>query len=92
MDDQWKHATGVESSWYDLKRDFDREGTICARGASYYRTISVQGPFLFAVVKEKYVFYHDAGNWTQYNTATNVTLGVINSSSLHPLRLVSTSK
>jgi hypothetical protein len=81
-----RHATGVETSWYDLKRELNREGESCRPGASYYRTISVEGPFLFAVVKGKYVFYHDAGKWTQYNSAHSVTFGIINSSSLHPLR------
>jgi hypothetical protein len=81
-----RHATGVESSWYDLKREFDRKGESCRPGASYYRTISVEGPFLFAVVKGKYVFYHDGGKWTQYESATNVTFGVIKSSDLHPPR------
>ncbi len=86
MDNRLICATGVETSWYDLKQEFDREGDSCRPGASYYRTISIEGPFLFAVVKGEYVFYHDAGKWIQYNSAHGVRFGVINSSTLHPLR------
>jgi hypothetical protein len=91
MGNESRCATGVESSWYDLKREFNRKGENCRPGASYYRTISVEGPFLFAVVKGKYVFYHDAGKWTQYESANSIKFGVINSPSLHPPRLPPTS-
>ncbi|CAF1145310.1 unnamed protein product [Adineta steineri] len=91
MNNETRHATGIESSWYDLKHEFDRIGDGCEPGASYYRTISVEGPLLFAVIKDKYVFYHDAGKWAQYKSANNVTVGVLKSTSLHPRRSVRTS-
>ncbi|UJR18264.1 hypothetical protein I4U23_005167 [Adineta vaga] len=67
-------ATGVESSWHDLKYQFSRTGESCRPDAIYYRTISFQGPYLFAVVDNNYVFYHDAGKWTQYESANSITL------------------
>ncbi|CAF1273868.1 unnamed protein product [Adineta steineri] len=91
MYNETRHATGIESSWYDFKHEFDRIGDSCGSGASYYRTISVEGPLLFAVIKDKYVFYHDAGKWAQYRSANNVTFGVLKLTSLHPRRSVRTS-
>ena len=86
MDNEPEHVRGVETSWYDLKREFNRTGENCRPGASYYRTISVEGPYLFAVVKGKYVFYHDAGKWTQDYNAKGVMFSTINSSDLYPPR------
>ncbi|UJR18267.1 hypothetical protein I4U23_005170 [Adineta vaga] len=89
MANQSRRATGVESSWHDLKYQFSRTGESCRPGATYYRTISFQGPYLFAVVDNNYVFYHDAGKWTQYESANSITFGIIHSPTLHPERVSS---
>jgi hypothetical protein len=86
MDFEPGHAIGVETSWYDLKREFNRTGESCRPRALYYRTISVDGPYLFAVVKEKYVFYHGGSKWTQDYNANGVMFSTINSSDLYPPR------
>jgi hypothetical protein len=64
-------ARGIEKSWDDLKVEFNRIGDGIP-GATHYKTVSAQGPQLFAVLDENRVFYHDNGQWFRYITATNV--------------------
>jgi hypothetical protein len=70
-------AIGIERAWDSLKMEFDRSGPGIP-GATYYKTISAQGPQLFAVVDENQVFYHDKGQWFRYITATDVKFGQMN--------------
>ena len=48
-------AKGIERSWSELQQEFERTGPGYP-GATYYRTISAQGPQLFAAVNNKWVF------------------------------------
>jgi hypothetical protein len=66
-----KTATGVERSWFDLKIEFGRQGDGLS-GAKYYKTVSKEGPQLFAVKLDQSVWYHDEGKWHKYQTATDV--------------------
>ncbi|CAF4397626.1 unnamed protein product, partial [Rotaria sordida] len=50
QDLKFVHANGIESSWYDLKHKFNRQGVECDSTASYYEKISKRGPELFAIV------------------------------------------
>ncbi|CAF1113971.1 unnamed protein product [Adineta steineri] len=67
---------GIEQSWEELKRDFNRIGPGCP-SALYFKTISAEGPELFAVVNDNAVFYHDNGQWYRYITACNIKFGII---------------
>jgi hypothetical protein len=78
-------ALGIERSWDHLKEEFNRSGPGIP-GATYYKTISLQGPQLFAVVDEKQVFYHDNGHWYPYNTATDIKFGQRNTTTDDPQR------
>ena len=66
------YVTGRESSWYDLKRQFNRQGGKLNSPASYYQRISVNGPELFAIRNDRSVFYHNNDQWHKYVTAQNV--------------------
>lgn len=70
-------AFGVERSWEQLQAEFDRQGPGYP-GAAYYKTISLKGPQLFAVVNNEWVLYHDAGQWHRYISATDIKLGRMN--------------
>ena len=83
-----KHAIGIEQSWEELKRDFDRTGPECP-DAMHFKTISLQGPQLFAVTNDNQVFYHDNGHWYRYITAFDVKFGIIESSSSNIQRTTS---
>lgn len=74
MDSKPKHVVGIEQSWEELKRDLKRSGSGYPN-ALYYKTISPEGPQLFAVVNEKLVLYHENEQWHQYITACNVKFG-----------------
>lgn len=76
VDSMPKRALGIEQSWEELKRDFARTGPECP-GAVYFKTISVQGPQLFAVVDDQQVFYHEHGNWHRYITAFDIKFGTM---------------
>jgi hypothetical protein len=76
-------AKGIESSWYDLKRKFDLQGAECNSLASYYEKISQQGPQLFAIVNNTFVFYHDQDQWYNYRSAQNITCAIIPSSQVN---------
>jgi hypothetical protein len=77
----WNVSTkGIESSWYDLKRKLNRNGTECDSSASYYEKISPKGPQLFAVVNNTFAFFHDNGAWHNYRTARNIKCYIIPSS------------
>jgi hypothetical protein len=78
-------TTGIERSWLDLKLEFNRQGEGLP-GATYYKTISEQGPQLFAVRPDQTVWYHDENKWHKYITATNVTYDKVRSKDLNPIR------
>ncbi|CAF1147344.1 unnamed protein product [Didymodactylos carnosus] len=80
-----KTATGIERTWIDLKIECNRHGQGLA-GAKYYKTISFQGPELFAVQLDQSVWYHDQNKWHRYQTASNVKYDKIQSSDLNPTR------
>ncbi|CAF5092799.1 unnamed protein product [Rotaria sp. Silwood1] len=85
-----KKPTGIESSWLNLKLEFGRRGEGLP-GAKYYKTISVEGPQLFAVKPDQSVWYHDANQWHRYQTAADVKYGQIHSPDLNPRRGTFTS-
>lgn len=55
-------AVGINRSWDSLRVDFGRSGP-GVPGATHYKTISLEGPEIFAVLDNKQVFYHDRGEW-----------------------------
>jgi len=70
-DSTLKIATGIECSWLDLKLQFNLQGEELP-GARYYKTISAQGPILFAVKPDQTVWYYNEDIWYRYQTATDV--------------------
>ncbi|CAF1093827.1 unnamed protein product [Rotaria magnacalcarata] len=82
-----KIATGIERAWFDLKLEFKRRGEGLP-GAKYYKTISVQGPQLFAVRMDQTVWYHDADIWHKYITARDIKYGKMQSSDLNPKPII----
>lgn len=86
-----KRAVGIEQSWEELQRDFGRTGSECP-DAIYFKTISAQGPHLFAVVDDSQVFYHDNGKWHRYITAFDIQIGTIESNDLNIQRAASDEK
>jgi hypothetical protein len=80
-----KQVLGIEHSWEELKEELGRTGTGYP-GATYFKTISYQGPQLFAVVDDNSVFYHDHGQWYRYITACDIKFGRIESSNTNPKR------
>jgi hypothetical protein len=85
VDYQFVYAKGIESSWYDLKRKFNRQGVECNPTASYYEKISRRGPQLFAIVNQTSVFYHDKDEWYKYRSAENIKCDIIPWSGLNSL-------
>ncbi len=83
-----KRALGIERSWEELKEEMGRTGPGYP-GAIYFKTISFQGPQLFAVVNDKSVFYHNHGEWHRYMTACDIKFGTMESSDLNPDRATS---
>jgi hypothetical protein len=83
-----KRALGIERSWEELKEEMGRTGPGYP-GAIYFKTISVQGPQLFAVVNDDSVFYHDHGKWHRYITAYDIKFGTIESTNPNPTRAMS---
>ena len=69
-------AKGIEKSWSELQREFGRNGSGYP-GATYFKTISPEGPELFAVVNKKWVLYHDGGKWHRYITACDIKFDTI---------------
>jgi hypothetical protein len=86
VDLRTKQVIGIESSWYDLKREFSREGDGCKQRASYYRTISADGPQLFAVDDDHAVYYHHDDVWSLYLSGRILKFGIMNSVDPHPPR------
>ncbi|CAF3430654.1 unnamed protein product [Rotaria sp. Silwood2] len=72
-------AIGVMNSWPSLCIECDRQGSSCpAKRAVHFKMISPRGPQLFAVSLDTLkVFYHDEGQWHQYQSARNVQLGTL---------------
>jgi hypothetical protein len=74
-----KRALGIERSWEELKEEMGRTGPGYP-GAIYFKTISFQGPQLFAVVNDDSVFYHEHGEWYRYITAYDIKFDTMKSS------------
>ncbi len=83
-----KRALGIERSWEELKEEMGRTGPGYP-DAVYFKTISFQGPQLFAVVNDDSVLYHEHGEWHRYITACDVKFGTMESSNLNPNRATS---
>lgn len=69
-------AKGIEKPWSDLQREFGRSGAGYP-GATYFKTISPEGPELFAVVNKRWVLYHEGGKWHRYVTACDIKFDTI---------------
>ena len=80
-----KRVLGIERSWEELKEEMDRTGSGYP-GAAYFKTISVQGPHLFAVINDDSVFYHDNNQWYRYITAYDIRFGTMESNDPNPAR------
>ncbi|CAF4036502.1 unnamed protein product [Rotaria magnacalcarata] len=80
-----KRAVGIKRSWEELKKELDRTGSGYP-GAVYFKTISAQGPQLFAVVNNDSVFYNDHGKWHRYITACNIQFGRMEFNNSNPDR------
>jgi hypothetical protein len=74
-----KRVLGIERSWEELKEEMCRTDPGYP-GAIYFKTISVQGPQLFAIVNDDSVFYHDLRKWHRYITACDIKFGTMESS------------
>ena len=74
---------GRESSWYDLKHQFNRQSEKFNSSASYYQTISITGPRLFAIVNHSSVFYHHNEQWYEYKSERDIECDLIASSELN---------
>ena len=59
-----------------MKTEFSQTGSGYP-GAIYFKTISADGPQLFAVVDDKLVFYHENDCWHRYLTATYIKFGIL---------------
>jgi hypothetical protein len=70
-------AWGIKRSWADLCTEFDRQGPPCpAKDAVHFKRTSIVGPELFAISCDALkVFYHDEGEWHQYQSAREIRLG-----------------
>ncbi|CAF1650730.1 unnamed protein product, partial [Adineta ricciae] len=69
----------------ELKAEFGRSGPGLP-GAIYFKTISIEGPMLFAVIDGTTVLYHEHGKWYQYITAKDIKFGMVNTDELNPMR------
>lgn len=70
-------ALGFEQSWEQLKVEFDYHGPGYP-GAICYKTISLRGPELFAVVNNEWVLYYENEQWHRYISAIDIKLGRMN--------------
>lgn len=77
MNHQITTALGIERSWSDIKNEFGLSVEPLP-DAKYYKTISLEGPELFAVDSRSCVFYHDNGKWFPYKTASNIQFSSTN--------------
>lgn len=76
-DGQKVTTLGVEQAWEVLCAEFNRDGPGLIDGI-HYRTISVDGPELFAVYGNGLaVYYHDCGVWHKYITAYDIIYDVL---------------
>ena len=76
-------ALGVERSWEQLQEEFDYHGPGYP-GATYFKTISLRGPELFALVNNTWVLYYENETWHRYLSATNIKLGRMNMMPVEP--------
>ena len=83
-----KRVWGIERSWEELKEEFGRTGPGYP-DATYFKTISYDGPQLFAVVNDDSVLYHDRGQWHRYITARDIKFSTVESSDTNPKRATS---
>ncbi len=83
-----KQVLGIERSWEELKEELGRKGPGYP-GATYFKTISYEGPQLFAVVNDDSVFYQEHGQWHRYITAYDIKFDRIESIDTNPKRATS---
>lgn len=79
-DDTFRTVIGVEQAWDVLREKCDRTGPGIP-GASYYLTITIDGPDLFAVLDKNNklsVYHHEDGQWHRYVSALDIKFGTIN--------------
>ena len=62
------YAEGVQETWTQLKKAFNRNGDDPPKNAQTYRKIGSSGPELFAILNDQ-VFYEDQGKWSKYESA-----------------------
>lgn len=67
---------GIETTWPELQKEFHHK-YVGYPGAIYYKTISAEGPEMFAVVNRKWVLYCDKGKWHRYVTACDIKIETI---------------
>ncbi|CAF0810312.1 unnamed protein product [Rotaria sp. Silwood1] len=80
-------AKGIEKSWPELQQEFGRTGPGYP-GATYYKTISSEGPQLFAVVNKKWVLYHEGDKWHRYITACSLKFETVQYNRLNSNRAI----
>jgi hypothetical protein len=76
---------GFERSWEQLQMEFNCHGSGYP-GASYYKTISLRGPALFAVVNDTWVLYYENEAWHRYISAADIKFGRMNIMPAEPKR------
>ncbi|CAF1494887.1 unnamed protein product [Adineta ricciae] len=76
---------GIERPWEDMRKEFGYKGN-GVPGATYYKTISKDGPEGFAVVNENIVYYYEYDDWHRYNTARDIRYGTIDLTDANPTR------
>lgn len=64
-------TSGIEKPWSDVRLEFDLQGPGLP-GARYFKKISVDGPFIFAITPDQKVWYCDDSQWHQYQTAKDI--------------------
>ena len=67
---------GIEIPWPELQLEFGCTGAGYL-GATHYKTISSDGPQLFAVVDKKWALYYEGGTWRRYTTARDFKFDAI---------------
>lgn len=90
IDSMPKEAWGIEQSWEQLKIEMGRTGPGYP-GAIYFKTMSPQGPKLFAVIGDNIVLYHDQGEWHRYITAYGIRFNTKESTNPNPDRATNES-
>lgn len=78
-------ALGFERSWGQLQQEFGCHGPGYP-AATYFKTISLRGPELFALVNNTWILYYENEAWHRYLSATDIKLGRMNMMPVEPKR------